>query len=249
MKFLFYFSLILTNPCFSQLDDSIIQNSADETYYDQADANYPDTIFFINLLLLSDSKEMNVPAEAFVVDSISSENFLIYKTESSLFIVKQNRGYYFTYFLCDINENEAHEVYVDRVENEDGNKMLNISIKSGFWHMSSCGGGGYSTTDAYLINLNPLQLICILKLEDSETSCTNAACFREEGDTTAIENDYQCDTEFYEKNEIVINKKQLKIIPVAISNGSDFDQPEDLRSIKTMITYSIRKYYMVKSKN
>ncbi|MBK8343755.1 MAG: hypothetical protein IPL12_10860 [Bacteroidetes bacterium] len=108
-----------------------------------------------------------------------------------------------------------------------GKKMLSISITSGFWHMSSCGGGGYSYTNNYLINLNPMQLICVLKLEDSETSCTNAACFREEGDTTAIENDYQCDTEFYERNEIVINKKQLKIIPLAISSESDFDEEAD----------------------
>ncbi|MFZ1632886.1 MAG: hypothetical protein WAT43_03370 [Chitinophagales bacterium] len=248
MKYLFYIIIFSTIPCFSQVDDSSLQNSDAETNYEQAVANYPDTIFFINLLLLSDSKEMNFPAETIVVDSVASENLLIYKTESSLFIVKQNSGYYFTYFLCDLNESEVPEVHVDQVENVRGNKMLNISITSGFWHMSACGGGGYSSTDAYLINLNPMQLICVLKLEDSETSCTNAACFREEGDTTAIENDYQCDTEFYERNEIVINKKQLKIIPLAISNESDFDEEADLHSIKTTITYSIRKYYLVKSK-
>lgn len=248
MKNLIYILIFLTNPCFSQFDDSSLQKSVDETYYDQADANYPDTIFFINLQLLSDSKEMNLPVDAIVVDSVENENLLIYKTESSLFIVKQNDGYYFTYFLCDLNESEVSEVHVDRVENVRGNNMLNISITSGFWHMSSCGGGGYSSTDTYLINLNPMQLICVFKVEDSETSCTNAACFREEGDTTAIENDYQCDTEFYEKNEIVINKKQLKIIPLAITNEPDFDEEVDLRSTKTTITYSIRKYYLVKSK-
>lgn len=248
MKSLLYILIFLTIPCFSQINDSSLQNSDAETNYEQAVANYPDTIFFLNLLLLSDSKEMKLPAEAIVVDSVANEKLLIYKTASSLLIVKQNRGYYSTYFLCNL-ESEAAEVHIDRVENVRGNKMLNISITSGFWHMSSCGGGGYSSTNTYLINLNPMQLLCVFKVEDSETSCTNAACFREEGDTTAIENDYQCDNEIYEKNEIVINKKQLKIIPKAISNESDFDEEADLRSIKTTTTYSIRKYYLVKSNN